>query len=169
VERQVWVRLHTRRVIAPFLELLALSHGWSKIFLITPWISEITEPGLPTLRQLAKRLRDESATAYVVTRPPRDGDDWHESALATLERSRRANIVLVPELHTKLYCASTAQADFALFGSANLTQKSLRNIELGAFLNGSGGGRQLFRDLVYEAAQIYRSPTRTVRCNQSFD
>src|SRR4051812_22095197 len=102
----MWVRLYTRRVVAPFLELLSRSHGWNRIYLIAPWISEITEPGLPSLRQIAKRLRDEDATAYVVTRPPREDDDWHEAALATLEASRRANIVLVPELHTKLYCAS---------------------------------------------------------------
>jgi hypothetical protein len=162
VDRHEWVRLHTRRVLAPFLDVLARSHGWNRIFLISPWMSEISDPGLPTVAQIANRLKYDRATAYIVTRPPLES--WHEAVLETLEQTRRANIAIVPELHTKLYCASTAQAEFALLGSANFTQKSLSNIELGVFVNGIGGGRRLVRDLIYEAAQIYRSPTRTVRC-----
>jgi hypothetical protein len=161
-----WVQLFTRRVIAQFLRVLARSHGLTRIFLITPWISELTEPGVPSLRQLAKRLRDEQATAYVVTRPPID--EWHESAIQTLEESRRANIVLLPNLHTKLYCASTAEAEFALFGSPNLTQSSLANIELGLFVTGAGPGRAFVRELMLEAAQIYRSPGRRKRAIQRF-
>jgi hypothetical protein len=161
-----WVRLLTRRVIVQFLETLARSQAWNKVYIITPWMSEISEPGVPSLAQVAKRLQDEQATAYVVTRPP--VDVWHENALRTFDESHRANVVLVPDLHTKLYCASTAQANFALFGSANLTQKSLRNVELGIFVNGVGHGKRLVRDLIYEAGQIYHSPSRIVRSRIRF-
>jgi hypothetical protein len=162
-----WAQLVTRRVVAHFLDILARARGWNKVYLVTPWISEISDPGTPTLLQMAKRLRDENATAYVVTRPPIE--DWHERALQILESSMRANIALVPQLHTKLYCASTAQADFALFGSPNLTQQSLNNIELGIFINGSQAGKRLVRDLIYEAAMIYRSPDRVQRATRRFN
>jgi hypothetical protein len=167
VDRYAWVQLITRRVIAEFLGMLARARGWNKVYLITPWISEISHPGVPTLAQMAKRLRDENATLYVVTRPPIE--DWHENALQIIESTQRANIVLVPELHTKLYCASTAEAEFALFGSPNLTQKSLQNIEIGLFVRGSGQGRQFVRDLIHEAAEIYRTPGRTQRATRRFN
>jgi hypothetical protein len=167
VDDHWWAQIVTRRVIAHFLGVLGRSHGWNKVYLVSPWISEISHPGVPSLAQMAKRLRDEDATAYVITRPPIE--DWHEKALRILENSRRANIVLVPDLHTKLYCASTAEADFALFGSPNLTQQSLQNIELGVFVSGTSAGRMLVRDLIYEAAMIYRSPGRTQRATLRFD
>jgi hypothetical protein len=166
VEGHPWVRLITRRVIAHFLGVLARTHGWNKVYLVTPWISEISQRGIPSLGQMAKRLRDENATVYVVTRPPIEA--WHENALCILEASQRANIVLVPDLHTKLYCASTAQADFALFGSANFTQQSFDNIELGVFVSSVGPGKRLVRELIYEAGSIYRSPGRTQRSTRKF-
>jgi hypothetical protein len=167
VDGYSWVQLLTRRVISHFLDVLARTHGWNRVYLVAPWISEITAPGVPSLAQVAKRLRDEHATAYVVTRPP--VEEWHERALQILESSRRANIVLVPDLHTKLYCASTAEADFALFGSANLTQKSLQNLELGLFVNGAVEGRRFVKDLIYEAVMLYRSPGRMIRATQQFN
>jgi hypothetical protein len=167
VDRYSWIHLVTRHVIGEFLGMLARARGWNKVYLIAPWISEISYPGVPTLAQMAKRIHDENATVYVVTRPPID--DWHENALQIIESTRRANIALVPELHTKLYCASTAEAEFALFGSPNLTQRSLQNIEMGLFVRGSGQGKQFVRDLIQEAADIYRSPSRTLRATRRFN
>lgn len=161
-----WALLVTRRVVAQFLDVLARTRGWNKVYIVSPWLSEVSEPGVPSLHQLAKRLQDERATAYVVTRPPLE--TWHEQAIQTLEQSRRASIALVPELHSKLYCARTAEADFALFGSANLTQQSFRNLELGLFISGKGEGLPFVRDLTYEATRLYRSPSRTLRCKHQF-
>jgi hypothetical protein len=166
VQGYPWARLLTRRVIGEFLNILARSRGWNKLYIVSPWLSEVSEPGVPSLLQVAKRLQDEKATAYIVTRPPVDA--WHEQAVEIFERSRQASIALVPELHSKLYCARTAEADFALFGSANLTQASLRNLELGLFISNSGDGRHFVKELYEEASRLYRSPTRSLRCTKQF-
>jgi hypothetical protein len=101
------LRLATRRVISTFLDALARSHGWRKIFVISPWISEFGELGGMTFDQLLKRLRDDNATAYVVTRPPIE--PWHQAAVNRIAATGQANIATVPSLHTKLYCADTDQ------------------------------------------------------------
>src|SRR5262249_16920700 len=85
----VWLKVSTHRVLDLFLEPLARSAGWKRLFLISPWISDIAHSASLTSDQLLKRLRDDGATAYVVTRPPEN--DWHERALTRIGETGRAN------------------------------------------------------------------------------
>src|SRR3989440_12667926 len=62
-ETATWLHIATRRVVASFLEALARSHGWHKVFVISPWISEFGDAGGMTFHQLLKRLKDDDATA----------------------------------------------------------------------------------------------------------
>lgn len=163
-ETTTWVRIATRRVVASFLEALARSHGWRKIFVISPWISEFGEAGGMTFPQFLKRLKDDDATAYVVSRPP--VEPWHLSALEKLAATGKANIALVPSLHTKLYCADTDEGAFALIGSCNFTEQSLLNREIGVLIRASSVGKQLVRKLTYEASDIYRSQDRKLLCQR---
>jgi hypothetical protein len=166
-ETITWARIASRRVIAIFVDALARSHGWQTIYLVSPWISTFSEKGLMTFSQLVKRLHDDNATAYVVTRPPDHA--WHEQAIDSIAKTGKANIVTVPRLHTKLYCAITSQGSFAMLGSANFTRQSFSNREIGVFMRGSGLGKKLVRDLTYEAAEIYRSsPNRKVLYRRKF-
>ncbi len=163
-ETATWLRIATRRVVASFLDALARSHGWHKVFVISPWISAFGEAGGMTFTQFLKRLKDDDATAYIVSRPPIEM--WHRSALEQLAATGKANIALVATLHTKLYCADTDQGSFAMLGSANFTEQSLTNREIGIILRDAGAGRQLVRNLFYEASDIYRSPDRTLLCRR---
>jgi phosphatidylserine/phosphatidylglycerophosphate/cardiolipin synthase-like enzyme len=153
-----WLRLTTRRVVASFLDTLARSHRWQRIYLISPWISSFGDECGMTFPQFLKRLKDDDATAYVVTRPPEQA--WHRSAVEDIALTGQANVALVPSLHTKLYYADTAQGSFALLGSANLTAQSLHNREIGVLIRSVNAGRQLVRNLSHEAADIYRSQDR---------
>ena len=152
-ETVTWLEVGTRRVITLFLDSLSRSHKWSRLYIISPWISTINIPGVLTSRQLIRRARDDRTTIYVVTRPPEQV--WHREAVEELSESGVANVKLLPELHTKLYYADTAQATFAMFGSANLTQASLGNRELGVLVRSVGGGVAIVRQLFHEAAEIY--------------
>src|SRR5437773_2533126 len=99
-ETETWLRVATRRVVASFMEALARSHGWQRVFIVSPWISEFGDAGGMTFSQFLKRLTDDDATAYVVSRPP--AETWHAGALEQIAATGRANIALVPFLHTKL-------------------------------------------------------------------
>jgi hypothetical protein len=146
-----------------FLSNLSRAHGWKRLNIVSPWISEVGGP-LATLNfdQLLRRLRDDRTTVYVVTRPPEE--DWHARAVQRLAESGRASIALLPELHVKLYTAQTVQTSFAMLGSANFTTQSLINREIGVLVTAAGDGRPFFRDLDYEAAEIYRHPDRQLIC-----
>lgn len=162
-----WLSVETRRVVVRFLDWLARAHGWQRIYLVSPWMSEIRAADAISLANVVKRLRDDRCTLYVVTRPPEE--DWHWRVLEAFRESGRANVSLVKDLHTKLFCADTTETSFAMIGSANFTQKSLANRELGVMVRARGEGTPLVRALLYEAADIYRSSTgRQVWCRQRF-
>jgi phosphatidylserine/phosphatidylglycerophosphate/cardiolipin synthase-like enzyme len=157
-----WLDVRTRRVIYPFVATLARSHKWKTLYLISPWISSFDEDAGMTFPQLLKRLMDDDATAYVVTRTPTEL--WHWEAVARLAETGKASIKFMDALHTKIFGAITAQGEFVLVGSANFTQRSLANRELGMFVRGLGEGRPLVRMLNREAAEIYRAPGSTTHC-----
>jgi hypothetical protein len=154
----LWLTIHTRTALRAFIFTLARSHKWSTVYIISPWISTFDVEAGMSFDQMLKRMRDDDATAYVVTRPPRVEDKWHTAAIALLAESKQASVKLVDDLHTKLYCAQTAQRDFAMLGSANMTQASLENRELAMLVRASGAGRPLVQRLREEAASIYRTP-----------
>jgi hypothetical protein len=161
-----WITIATRRVLDLFLTPLALSPGWKRLFLISPWLSEIEHSASLTSNQLLKRLRDEETTVYVVTRPP--VEEWHRLALQRLAESGRANIATVQGLHIKLFTAVTSRGSFAMLGSANFTQQALANREIGLLITSFGDGRRLVAELHHEAANIYRLPDRRLVHQASF-
>lgn len=160
----LWLSVYTRRVLNPFLSALARSHRWNTVYLISPWISSFDKDAGMTFDQMLNRLCDDDATAYVVTRPP--VDRWHADAVERLAKTTKANIRLVDGLHTKLYLAKTAEGDLALLGSANLTQKSLANREIGVVIRAVSDGKDVVRTLGYEAAEIYRMPGSKLYCQR---
>jgi hypothetical protein len=162
-----WLRVSTRSVLDLFLGPLARSAGWKRLYIISPWISEIQHSASLTSDQFLKRLKDDGTTAYVVTRPPTS--EWHQTALARLGATGRVNVALVPELHIKLYTALTSYGSFAMLGSANFTQQALINPEIGLLINSYSDGRKLVSELNYEAAQIYRLRERELLYRASFN
>jgi Putative DNA-binding domain len=165
-KRPAWMRVASRRVINLFLKTLSGSHGWKRLFIISPWISELSQPAVLTFDQVLARLVSDTTTAYVVTRPPTE--PWHHQALERLGDTGRANVALVPDLHVKLFTARTDTGTFAMLGSANFTQQSLSNREIGVLVTGYSDGKRVVRQLDEEAAQIYRTPGRRLIYRASF-
>jgi hypothetical protein len=161
-----WLRVATRRVLNLFLRQLASSHGWKRLYIISPWISELAEGASLSFDVLLQRLVEDGTTVYLVTRPPEE--PWHEAAVARFAETGRANVAFVPDLHVKLYTALTNQGAFAMLGSANFTQQSLSNREIGLLVNAYLEGKRVVKDLNYEASQIYRMPGRTLAHKANF-
>lgn len=155
-----WLTVGTRRVLNLFLGSLSQSSSWSRIFIISPWLSEFNAGALLSFEQFISRLQSDRTIAYIATRPP--SDLWHQQAIEKIGKSGRANIVVVPGLHAKLYIAETQTGSFALLGSANFTQQSLANREVGVLISAYADGHRVIRELSYEAGDIYRSASRSI-------
>ena len=161
----IWLQLSYRKVMASFLAPLARSRSWECLHIVSPWISDFDESAGMSFNQVLHRIVHDDTTVYLVTRPP--VEEWHESAIERIAKTGKANIVLVEDLHTKLYCARTAQGEFALLGSANLTSKALENREIGVLIRATGPGKPVVRELFVEAGQIYRTTNRVMKCSRT--
>ncbi len=153
-----WLTVRTRNVLDSYLFALQRTSDWKRLNIISPWLSSLDESFSLTSTALAERMKKYGTTVYIVTRPPIEA--WHSDAVDAFAATGRANIALVPELHTKLFTASTADRSFALIGSANFTQNSANNLEIGLLAHSYMDGKQVVSALDREAAEIYRTPGR---------
>jgi hypothetical protein len=166
IARPHWIQIAFRRTISLFMTALARSHSWRRIYIVSPWISEFgTEAGM-SFSQMLKRVVDEDVVLYVVTRTPKA--PWHQSAVEQIAATKKSNVVLLDDLHTKLFAAELLPRRVAMFGSANLTSKSLTNRELGVLVSGDGEGGVLVDRLIREATEVYRSPNRNLIAQRQF-
>lgn len=161
-----WLTLVPRKVIDTFLSTLAGTPRWQQLYIVSPWISEFSSDVSMSFDQMLARMVKDRTTAYIVTRPP--CDDWHEKAIRRLADTGRANIALVPDLHMKLYTARTNSGAFAMLGSANFTQRSLLNKEIGVLVSDYSQGKKIVDELNREAQQIYRTRSRKLVSKAKF-
>lgn len=127
------------------------------ICIVSPFISSLADARY-SLRNLREKVERERVPTYVVTREPTD--DYQAEAVHELLGSPWIEVRYNALIHAKLYVA-TADRDpdsFALFGSGNLTGRSIEsNVELAMLVYSEGPGREILRDLHYWASVRVRT------------
>jgi len=146
------IRLVTERTVEHFLQRLFLRDvPIRNLCIVSPFINTL-EGSRYTLKDLSKKIMDERISTYVVTRPPTD--PYHEEAIAILSDNDWVEIRYNESIHAKVYVSSALpeSESFALFGSGNLTSRSVvDNIEIGMMIVAQGLGRPLVDELYYWA------------------
>lgn len=146
------VRLVTKRTVEHFLQRLFLRDmPIRSICLVSPFINPMEDSRF-TLADLSAKIARESIPTYVVTRPP--VEPWQEEAMAILTQNEWVEIRYNNSVHAKVYvtAAVTESESFALFGSGNLTDRSIeKNVEVGMIIVAQGQGRALVDELYYWA------------------
>jgi phosphatidylserine/phosphatidylglycerophosphate/cardiolipin synthase-like enzyme len=105
-----------------------------------------------TLHDLSEKIARERIPTYVVTRPP--SEPYQEEAIAVLADNDWVEIRFNESVHAKVYVSSATPEceSFALFGSGNLTSRSIsNNIEVGMMIVAKGPSRSLVNELYYWA------------------
>lgn len=137
----------TERTVERFLLRLFLREARLRaVSIVSPFISSLADARF-SLRDLREKVEREHVPTYVVTREP--ADDYQAEAMQELFGSPWIEVRYNPFVHAKLYVA-VAERDpesFALFGSRNLTARSIEtNVELAMLVYSHGPGRELLRD-----------------------
>ena len=142
------VRLITSDVLdsffRPLVSGLRRDHPIEELVIVSPWITP-WESRHSSLRGVCNFIRRLSVPTYVITRPP----DFpaHERALDQLGALSTTDITLRDDLHAKYYVCDLAPRPIALLSSANSTQASFSNTEVGVFVDGTGDLEGFVRDL----------------------
>lgn len=147
-----YIRLVTERTVEHFLLRLFLREmSVRSLSIVSPFINTL-EGSRYTLQDLSEKIRREQIPTYVVTRPPTEL--YQEEAMTVLAENEWVEIRFNESVHAKVYVSSSLpeSESFALFGSGNLTARSIiENIEVGMMIVAQGQGRPLVNDLYYWA------------------
>lgn len=146
------IRLVMERAVEQFLQRLFLrAMPVRSLCLVSPFINTL-EGARYTLADLSEKINREQIPTYVVTRPPVEA--YQKEAMAILMDNDWIEIRYNESIHAKVYITSAIQESesFALFGSGNLTGRSIAsNIEVGMIIVAQGQGRSLVDELSYWA------------------
>jgi phosphatidylserine/phosphatidylglycerophosphate/cardiolipin synthase-like enzyme len=146
------IRLLTEKTVEHFLQRFFLRDvSVRSLCIVSPFISAL-EASRYKLRDLSEKVKRERIPTYVVTRPP--AEDYHRAAIAVLSGNEWVEIRFNESIHAKVFVSSTIpeSESFALFGSGNLTDRSIMsNIEVGMLIVAQGQGRPLVEELYYWA------------------
>lgn len=116
---------------------------------ITPWVGENS-----SLAGLARVVARRRLRVRVITRPPISPASEKALNLLSTASTKSVDVFYVNNLHAKFYVCDLAPVPFALITSANATQGSLSNVELGLFVRGRGEFEAVIRDLQGLADQL---------------
>ncbi len=146
------IRLVTARTVDCFLQRFFLRDAAIRnLCIVSPFINTL-EGCRFTLRDLSEKIERECIPTYVVTRSP--SEFYQEQALAVLACNEWVEIRFNESVHAKVYVSSATpeSESFALFGSGNLTSRSVvGNIEVGMLIVARGQGRPMVDELYYWA------------------
>jgi len=106
-----------------------------RLVIVSPWITSWTQKS-SSLRSVIKTIRNRRLNTTIITRPP--AMDNHISAVEELSKLDTVEILTVPNLHAKYYVMESVPYGFAMISSANSTQQSFSNIEIGVSVRGRG-------------------------------
>ncbi len=146
------IRLVTEKTVEHFLLRLFLRDvSVRSLCLVSPFINTMEESRF-TLADLSAKIARERIPTYVVTRSP--VEPWQDAAMAILAENEWVEVRYNNSVHAKVYVtAATPESEsFALFGSGNLTGRSIEaNLEVGMIIVARGQGRPLVEELYYWA------------------
>jgi hypothetical protein len=154
--------LITHDITNYFIDDLACRRDFSEVFICSPWIRLLPDAlnDMGHILESAQKLTKSNPRLHVITRPisetPTGTSEklWEKQIRATLLwfKKRGADIVCIPNLHTKLFIVFGKEFQTAIFGSENLT--GAKNIELGLRITDSVIVNKLY--IYWE--DIYNSP-----------
>jgi len=119
----------------------------AELVIVSPWITPWVARGSRLETVVSEIRRRELITHIVTTFPAGASANSHWDALNQFRKCETVMITELPNLHAKFYVCASVARPFALIGSANMTNRSLSNKEIGILLDDGPNLKGLIKDL----------------------
>lgn len=115
------------------------------LIIVTPIIGSLFGTKY-SIQKLKNKIDSERILTYIITRTPEE--KFHNDAIDILKSSDFVEIRYNNSLHAKLYVCIGKNDGYAMLGSGNLTETSIReNIEIGILILNRGKGKKILNEL----------------------
>jgi hypothetical protein len=143
-----YVEIVPDRPVERFLQMFILtSRKIDELVLVSPIIGMLHGVSI-SMQRLVEKIERERIKTYVITNEPKPDFPSHSNAVNALTKSNYTEIRFNDSLHAKVYVCRYLDGGFALLGSCNLTETSIKQrIEIGMLIYPRGNGATVFREL----------------------
>lgn len=117
----------------------------TSLVIVSPWIQSLDDEAL-SLRDILWTIQKCGVPTTVIMRSP-DKEPLNRSSVVLFEGSPFVTLYYNNELHAKVYVCRCQPFGFALLGSANLSGRATRALEIGLMVEGKGAGRRVIEEL----------------------
>ena len=150
-----------------FFERFVQATDVTSLVIVSPWIQCLDDEPI-TLRSIIWSIERGRVPTTVIMRSPQKEHLNSESA-EIFEHCPFITLYYNNELHAKVYVCRCQPFGFALLGSANLSGRATRALEVGLLIEGKGAGRDIVKELELLGKMDIpnRSGTDLVRMAQS--
>lgn len=130
---------------ALFFERFVQATSVTSLVIVSPWIQSLDGEPL-SLTDILWTVQKGRVPTTVIMRSP-DKEPLNRSAADLFEGSPFVTLYYNNELHAKVYVCRCQPFGFALLGSANLSGRATRALEIGLLVEGKGAGRGTIEEL----------------------
>lgn len=140
-----YVRVVYERGFMDFFERFLIAVNVSQLLIVSPWVTSLENETIK-LTDIANKINRENIKTLVFLRNPKK-EPINSEAIRILSECPTVDIHFNDELHAKVYVCKCDPFGFALVGSANLSGRATRALEVGLMIDGIGRGQEIVAEL----------------------
>jgi len=128
-----------------FFERFIQAVGITSLVIISPWIQSLEGEPI-SLKDIIWSIERSKVSTTVIMRNPTK-EPLNRDAAELFKESSFITMYYNNDLHAKIYVCRCQPFGFALLGSANLSGRATRALEVGLLIDGKGAGRAIIEEL----------------------
>jgi len=117
----------------------------TSLVVVSPWVQSLDGEPI-SLKDILWSVERGKVPTTIIMRSP-EKEPWNRDAAKLFEGCPFITLYYSNDLHAKIYVCRCQPFGFALLGSANLSGRATRALEVGLLIEGKGAGRAIIEEL----------------------
>ena len=130
---------------ALFFERFISASSITSLVIVSPWIQTLSGEPI-SLEQIVSFVTKEKIPTTIIMRSVQK-EPLNRNAAEIFKKCPLITLYYNNDLHAKIYVCRCQPFGFALLGSANLSGRATRALEIGLMVEGKGAGKEIIEEL----------------------